>query len=65
MSDVVDFLHADKHESLLQIDTKIFDGYGQVFPKFPKKQVWNVFTISLKKLEMKLTFLMQIDIKDS
>ena len=65
MSDAVDFLHADKHESLLQIDTKIFDGYGQVFPKFPKKQVWNVFTISLKKLEMKLTFLMQINIKVS
>ena len=65
MSDAVDFLHADKHESLLRIDTKIFDGYGQAFPKFPKKQVCNVFTISLKKLEMKLTFLMQIDIKDS
>ena len=37
MSDAVDFLHADKHKSLLQIDTKIFDGYGQAFPKFPKK----------------------------
>ena len=24
MSDAVDFLHADKHESLLQIDTKTF-----------------------------------------
>ena len=24
MSDEVDFLHADKHDSLLQIDTKIF-----------------------------------------
>ena len=24
VSDAVDFLHADKHESLLQIDTKIF-----------------------------------------
>ena len=65
MSDPVDFLHADKHESLLQIDTKIFDGYGQAFPKFPKKQICNVFTISLKKLEMKLTFLMQINIKVS
>ena len=37
---------------------RFFDGYGQAFPKFPKKQVCNVFTISLKKLEMKLTFLM-------
>ena len=24
VSDAVDFLHADKHESLLQIDTNIF-----------------------------------------
>ena len=44
---------------------RFFDGYGQAFPKFPKKQVCNVFTISLKKLEMKLTFLMQINIKVS
>ena len=42
---------------------RLFDWYGQAFPKFPKKQVCNVFTISLKKLEMKLTFLMQINIK--
>ena len=35
-SDKVDFLHTDKHESLLQIDTMIFDGDGQVFPKLPK-----------------------------
>ena len=58
MSDAVDFLHADKHKSLLQIDTKIFDGYGQAFPKFPKKKECNVFTIILKKLKVKLTFLM-------
>ena len=33
MSDeVIDFLHADKHESYLQIDTMIFDGDGQAFP---------------------------------
>ena len=44
---------------------RFFDGYGQAFPKFPKKQVCNVFTISLKKLEMKLTFLMEINIKVS
>ena len=65
MSGAVDFLHADKDESLLQIMLRLFDGYGQAFPKFPKKQVCNVFTISLKKLEMKLTFLMQINIKVS
>ena len=30
------FLHADKHESFLQIDAMIFDGDGQASPKFPK-----------------------------
>ena len=30
------FLLADKHESFLQIDTMIFDGDGQAFPKLPK-----------------------------
>ena len=33
---IVDFLHADKHESLLQIDSMILMGDGQAFPKFPK-----------------------------
>ena len=32
----VDFLHADKHESFLQIDTMIFNVDGQVFTKFSK-----------------------------
>ena len=36
VSDEADFLHADKHESCLQIDTMIFDGDGQAFPKLPK-----------------------------
>ena len=36
VSDEVDFLHADKHESCLQIDTMIFDGDGEAFPKLPK-----------------------------
>ena len=50
-------------EACYKFVLRFFDGYGQAFPKFPKKQVRNVFTISLKKLEMKLTFLMQINIK--
>ena len=33
-----------------------FDGYGQVFPKFSKKQVCNVFTISLKKIRDEVDF---------
>ena len=32
----VDFLHTDKYESFLQINTMIFDGDGQTFPKLPK-----------------------------
>ena len=35
MKDEVDFLPED-HESLLQIDTMIFDGNDQAFPKLPK-----------------------------
>ena len=42
MSDEVDFLHADKHESLLQVDNYDFDGDVQAFPKFPK---WQVFSL--------------------
>ena len=34
--DEVDILHANKYESFLQVDTMIFDGNGQAFPKFPK-----------------------------
>ena len=36
VSDEVDFLHADKHESFLQIDTMIFNENGQAFPEFSK-----------------------------
>ena len=32
----IDFVPVDKHESFLQIDTVIYDGDGQAFPKFPK-----------------------------
>ena len=36
VTDEVDFLHADKHESFLQIDTMISNGDGQVFTKLSK-----------------------------
>ena len=36
VSDEVDLLHADEQESFLQIDTMIFDGDDEEFPKFPK-----------------------------
>ena len=34
VSDEIRFPHLDKHVSSLQIDTMIFDGNGQTFPKF-------------------------------
>ena len=36
VSGEVDILHADEHESFLRIDTMIFYGDFQAFPKFPK-----------------------------
>ena len=36
VNDEVDFLHADKHESFLQIDCMIFNGDGQGFSEFSK-----------------------------
>ena len=66
VSDEIDFSHIDKHESSLQINTMIFHEDGQTFPKFAKYQVCNVFTIiSKNKLEIKLFFCMQINIKIS
>ena len=34
-----------------------FDGDGQAFPKFPKQQVCNVFTISQKEVRDEVDFL--------
>ena len=34
--DVVDFLHADKHQILFQIDTVSFGVCGQACPNYPK-----------------------------
>ena len=36
VSNEVDFLHADMHESFLRIDTMNLGGGGQAFQKFPK-----------------------------
>ena len=33
----VEVLYADKHESFLQVDSIIFDGFGQACPKYPRK----------------------------
>ena len=48
VSNEIDFSHIDKHESSLQMNTMMFDGNSQTFPKFPKHEVYNVFTISPK-----------------
>ena len=47
ISDEVDLLHADKHESLLQIDTMFL--MGMVKHSQSSQQVWNVFTIPQKR----------------
>ena len=65
MSYAVDFYMQISMRASYKLILRFFDGYGQASPKFPKKQVCNVFTISLKTLEMKLTFLMQINVKVS
>ena len=58
LSDEVKFLHTDKHESLLQIDSMILmvnNSQSSQNSKF-------VMSISKKKLKMKLIFYMQINI---
>ena len=63
-SDAVDFLHADKHKSLLQIDTEIFWWVWSSIPKVSKiSSLQCLYNIPKKKLEMKLTFLVQTNIK--
>ena len=47
VSDEVDFLPADQHESFLQINTMISDGDDQALPKFPNSK----FAISLQYLK--------------
>ena len=47
MSDEVDFLHADEHESLLQIDTMILIGIVKHSQSFQNSK----FTISLEYLK--------------
>ena len=67
MSDEVDFLHAGKHESLLQIDTMILMGREwSSIPKVPKiASLQCLYNISKKELEMKLIFCLYINIKVS
>ena len=34
--DEVDFLHANRHQTILQVDTINLSGYNQVCPNYPK-----------------------------
>ena len=43
MSYQVDVLHADKHESLLQVDSITFYGFGQACPDYPGKFVMSLW----------------------
>ena len=61
LSDEVDFLHADKHERLLQI--WFWWGWSSI-PKVPKiESLQCLYNISKKRLNMKLIFCMQRSIK--
>ena len=64
MSDSVEFLHADKQESLLKIETKIFWWVWSCIPKVLKiAGLQYIYNISKKMLQMKLTFMMEINMK--
>ena len=65
LNDEVEIWTADKLQRFLQIDTIILDVCGQTCPSYPKWQVSNDFPTILqkKKLERKLIFYMQINIK--
>ena len=58
----VDFLHAGKNENLLQIDTLILKGMVHHFQSSQESK-FAVSFISKKKLEIRLIFCTQINIK--
>ena len=65
VSDEVDFLYLVKHESLLQVDAMILIGMANI-PRVPKlASLQCLYNVSEKKLEMKLIFCMDINIKVS
>ena len=44
----VNVLHADKHESLLQVDSIIFDKFGHYVIIFPRSQLLQSTTLFFK-----------------
>ena len=63
VSDEVDFSYAGKHESLLQIDTMMLMRMVKRSQSSQNSKFVMSFNISKKKLEMKLVFCMQMNIK--
>ena len=50
--DEVDFLHADRHQTILQADIINLGGHGQACQSYPKQQVCKTFcVISQEKSE--------------
>ena len=56
-SDEVDFLHTDKHESLMQTDTMILIGMANHSQSSQNSKIAMPCNISKKKLEMEVDFL--------
>ena len=50
----VDVFHAAKHESFLEVDSIIFDGFGQASSNYPSKFAIYICDILRKKSRMKL-----------
>ena len=64
MSDEVDFVHTDNHKSLLQIDTMVLMGMVRHYQSFQNiKFALPLRCLKKKRLEVKLIFCMQINIK--
>ena len=51
MRDQGNFLFTDKHQSFLQVGAIPFGRWGQLFPKYPKWQVCNIFVIFQERRE--------------
>ena len=57
MGDKLDFLLADKHKSFLQDDGITLSGCSQACPKYPKQQVYNIFSINMSRKTWRIKLL--------
>ena len=56
------FLHADKHQTIPQVNTINFGGYGHTCPNYPKQQVCEIFAILQGRSEGRSCFFLQMSI---